>query len=311
MRELCHYLLIGLKFIADHFVPLVKYFADKILPSLVGTAVGALLAFRTKHWQDKHDETERQIASANYALFTLIDHFTDIVNIEQEIAPWRLEHKKRRRWLEMKPLIVNTERSGFQVADLGWLLETDDRNLLQKLLISYKSYSLLFFVLERRNQTKLKTNDSLEIAAHANKLESTDYLANSFVRSILTQRQIFELNETADQLLDSSQRVLLDHFNLIQEFHTAMKAKWQDRKIINIPIFEEIMKEAHLVHTDNEILPDDPSEYPTYENEFGQKVFQTLANDLYLVSTPSFTWGAIPLGTSAELLAKMRSKRGH
>ncbi|HJW72591.1 MAG TPA: hypothetical protein VJ486_07005 [Geothrix sp.] len=223
------------------------YFKDKVLPVLIGTLGGALLAFQIKRVQDAHEEEKRQRAAGNLAMFTLVMQMNDLLQNEMVLKPWRHDSVKVRRWFELKPIISFSELPAIRLEELGWLLETEDRNILGRVLAARNGYLAVNGLLKIRHQIKEKVNDYLEEKLKNEKVEITNgEIPWAFLKKHLTDRQNVELKESAEQLLSMNLDVFHDHFEVMADLHKAMKKIWPGRVLIAPEPKEGVLEKVGL-----------------------------------------------------------------
>lgn len=223
------------------------YFFDKIFPSLIGTGVGAWLAFQVKRLQDKNDETKRQKTAGNFALFTLVQQVNDLLQTERALAEWRPEAMKSTRWIEMKSILGFSEMPALHAEDLGWLLETNDRNILGRLMAARNGYLSVHGLLEHRKQIKFRVDDHLEKEIQKAGLVLTgSKIPTDFLMEHLTERQIVELKQSTEDLLTFSSDVLHDQFEVMEDLHKALKKIWPKSVFVKLEPKEVLLKRHNL-----------------------------------------------------------------
>jgi len=227
--------------------PAIGFFLDKVLPGLIGTGVGAWLAFWSKRRMDAGDEIKKQKAAANYAMFVLQRHVNELVCLERELNAWRPDATKNRRWLEMLPLHQYAELPQLQIEGLSWMIQKSDPNLLARLMVARDKMLTVHGSLELRRQVKQRVNDHLEDKTK-DMVFPAGTVSSEFLFAILTNRQIVELQLSADGLLESVADALHFNFEIATELHQAFRKLWPDPKvrIIHLEPKEVLLKRENL-----------------------------------------------------------------
>lgn len=236
--------------------PALSFTVDKILPGLIGTGVGAWLAFWSKTRMDRGDEIKRRKASANYAMFVLQRHVNELVCIERELNAWRPEEHKKHRWLEMMPLMTYAELPALKVDDLAWMIEASDPNLLGRLMVARDKVLTVHGCLETRRQVKQRVNDHLEEKTKDIVFPSGTVSAD-FLFSVLTSRQIVELELSAEGLLNSVADALHFNFEIAEDLHREFRRIWPKPKvrIIHLEPKETLLAREKLDLPDPRVAP--------------------------------------------------------
>jgi hypothetical protein len=239
-----------------------EYFSDKIFSSLVGTALGAGLAFGAKWIQDRRDEVKRQKAAANFALFALTQQVNHLINYERELAKYRPESKKASRWIEMPPFLITSELPLLHTEDLSWLLETSDRNLLGRLMAARNGYLAVLSLIKQRIEIKGRVDEHIEKKIQNAGLHFQGRgCSESFLREHLTDRQEFELRQSTETLLTMNSDVIHDHFEVIEAMHVALKQIWPKSIFIKLGPKEALLKKWNIsLPEPSKHLSDKPSE---------------------------------------------------
>lgn len=214
--------------------PVTAYILERVLPSLsvglVGTFTGAAIAFWSKTRMDRRDEVKRRKASANYAMFVLQRHVNELVCIERELNAWRPEAQKKRRWLEMHPLLTYAELPPLRIDDLAWMIEASDPNLMARLMVARDKMLSVNGSLDVRRQVKQRVNDHLE-AKTKDMVFPAGTVSSEFLFSVLTDRQVVELELSAEGLLESVADALHFNFEIAEDLHREFRRIWPKPKV--------------------------------------------------------------------------------
>lgn len=227
--------------------PVAGFFLDKVFPGLVGTGLGAWLAFWSKGRMDARDEIKKQKASANYAMFVLQRHVNELVCLEKELNAWRPEATKDRRWLEMMPLQQYAELPHLQIEDLSWMIQKSDPNLLARLMVARDKMLTVHGCLETRMQVKQRVNDHLEEKTK-NMVFTSGEVSIDFLLGLMTNRQRVELELSADSLLECAAEAFHYQFEIAGDLHRAFRKLWPNPKvrIIHLESKDVLLKRHNL-----------------------------------------------------------------
>lgn len=197
---------------------------------------------------DRRDEIKRRKASANYAMFVLQRHVNELVCIERELNAWRPEGQKKKRWLEMMPLLTYAELPPLRIDDLAWMIEASDPNLLARLMVARDKMLSVHGSLDVRRQVKQRVNDHLEEKTK-DMVFPTGTVSSEFLFSVLTGRQVVELELSAEGLLDSVADALHFNFEIAEDLHKEFRRIWpkSEVRIIHLEPKETLLARYKLV----------------------------------------------------------------
>lgn len=227
----------------------MQYFFDKVFPPLLGTLVGASLAFFVKRLQDKSDEKKKRIEAANYSLFVLVQQTNDLIQTERVLSEWRPEERRQTRWIEMKPVLGFTEQLPLRTENLNWLLATEHRNLLGRYMAARNGHLTVMGLIEQRKQIKGRVDDHLEreITKAGLPTKENSLISSDFLDKILSGRQVVELTQSAENLLEFNVSILVDHFEVIEQLHAAFKKIWPKESFIKLEPKEDLLNRYGLI----------------------------------------------------------------
>ena len=227
--------------------PAAGFLLDKVFPGLLGTGVGAWLAFKSKARQDQQAEINRQKASANYAMFVLQRQVNELVCIERDLNPWRSGPDVGWRWIAIRAQKQFAELPALHLEALAWTIEKLDPNLLSRFMVARDKCLAVRGTLELRGHSHQHALDEIEA-----KTKRVTYVGEppSLTRlaSELPNRIASELQYYTDQLFDLTEEAI--HFNvaLATELHTAFRGVWPSPnvRIIRLEPLAELLEREQL-----------------------------------------------------------------
>lgn len=225
----------------------MNYFFDKVFPPVVGTFLGACLAFAVKWLQDRREEKKVRVAAANYSLFVLVQQLNDLVQTEVTMPPWLPDTEQRTRWLDMKTIVGFNEILPLRTEDLGWLLQTKYRNLLGRYMSARNGYLTVQGLITVRHEIKEELNGHLEtesVKAGLSHLE--EFLPPEFLAAHISTRQRIRLTDITEGLILHNGLALQEHYQLLSQMHGAFKEIYPDEIMIKLDLVNDPLKQFGL-----------------------------------------------------------------
>jgi hypothetical protein len=216
---------------------------------------GALFALAVNWFLMHVAERRRKIASGNYALMVLVQHVNDLLNTERQLAAWRTPGKRDHGWFTEKALVGFSEVPNLHIEDLGWMLATEHRNLVGEVIAARNGYRTVEGLIALRNKVKAKVDDHLESVFSAQKIRPETYISGELLMSILTPREIAELQTLFTEILDTNLNVVLTQFDLVHRLSIALKSIWPRQSFIHFDSMEAQLSRFDLVLEGGRILP--------------------------------------------------------
>ena len=227
--------------------PAIGFFLDKVLPGLIGTGVGAWLAFWSKRRMDAGDEIKKQKAAANYAMFVLQRQVNELVCIERDLNPWRSGPDVGWRWIAIRAQKQFAELPALHLEDLAWTIKKLDPNLLSRFMVARDKCLAVRGTLELRGQSHLRALDEIDA-----KTRGVTYVGEppslNRLASELPVRQASELQFYTDQLFELTEDAIQFNAALATELHKAFREIWSDPnfRIIRLEPLNELLKREQL-----------------------------------------------------------------
>jgi len=179
------------RFGAWHRLPVLDH---RLLPHLsalfaaaFGAFFGSLSAFylgRVRQWSDRREKRHAALIATQYALMSQWDiieairaqHLEDLRNDQSRFTKLKLY------WFPMAPSFV-------PFADLTFVLETRDPNLLHEIHLAEQNYRACAQALQMRNQELQKFYDNPRVSHHVRDFETGAGVAAARDRDLLFLRQ--------------------------------------------------------------------------------------------------------------------------
>jgi len=221
------------------------YFFDKIYPSLIGTGIGALLVFQINRFKENSDEIKRYQAASNHAIFALKQQFENLLLIETELSRWRSESLVDERLVKMRPYLNFVALPSLNFENLNWLLETDHRNILGELTVAHNRYLTVLGIIELRKQIISRVDDHLEKVIENQEFKD-GIVPYQFILDHLTDRQITELNQSCEYILEHNLSAIYFHYDIIEQFNAILKEIWPDDIFIKLEPMKDILRRISL-----------------------------------------------------------------
>lgn len=223
------------------------FLVDKVLPGLIGTGVGAWLAFKSKLRQDHQADIKRQKAAANYAMFVLQRQVNELICIERDLNPWRSGPDIDWRWIAIRAQKQFAELPALHLEDLAWTIEKLDPNLLSRFMVARDKCLAVRGTLELRGHSHQRALDEMEaFTKQVTFVGGPPSLAQ--LSTHLTTRQASELQFYTDQLFELTEEAIHFNVSLAGELHKAFRKVWPDPKvrIIRLEPLAELLKREQL-----------------------------------------------------------------
>lgn len=232
--------------------PTAGYILDKVVPSLIGTAVGAFIAFRVKRIQDQAEVDKRRKAAATYSLFVLIQGINDLATLEQQyLGEFRNDPAREHAWSAMRMILAFPERLPHRVEDIGWVLDTKHRNVLGEYLAALSGLRTVHGLIEVRNKVKvaLDLHAEAELKRLGIKTEGRSFNLAPVLGSI-TPRMRAELDDSSYGLMEAAAADFHDLYAAMDGLHAAFKEIWPDTQFIKLEPKEELMARLKIAIPD-------------------------------------------------------------
>lgn len=124
------------------------------LATLGAAFAGSGSAFYLQNQKEKRKEKNRQISAINQALFALIRQYQALVNIQNDLEPFREDEL---RYLSAPAISANDYYDyKIKVEMLDFLLDSSEPNLLMQILLEVERFEMAL------KSIQLRTNDHIE-----------------------------------------------------------------------------------------------------------------------------------------------------
>src|ERR1700682_426698 len=183
--------------VLDH--PLLPHLSA-IFAAAFGAFFGSLSAFYLGHFQQRRDRRERQHAALIAGQYALMSQW----NIVEEIRVGHLEplRNDRNRFAKMPLYYFDVSPTFVPFAELTFILETNDPNILQEVHLAEQSYQTCNNALKLRNQELKKFYENPPVSH-----ELLDFETGAAITKA-DPKEIFFLNKATDALYKCVDRTL-------------------------------------------------------------------------------------------------------
>ena len=131
---------------------LIGYAFDKVIPGLVGTGVGAWLAFRINNKRDEAELRRARIECGWYALHCIDARISFLKSLEKLFCGWRDPSKTRTRWIEMRPQWILSLLPDVQLTTLSFLMMGKGASLYGEITSAINKSNTVAQILKIRNE---------------------------------------------------------------------------------------------------------------------------------------------------------------
>lgn len=135
------YGLTALKALANHI--------PELLLALLGTFVGAVLAFKMERRDRRIEEINRRVAQGNIALFTLYSMFEVVCQFKKDVVD--VAPNNSGRWLNMNSTPRQQDfKFGFDINTLSFLFVKGEKQILPDLMLEERRFYALMILINQR-----------------------------------------------------------------------------------------------------------------------------------------------------------------
>jgi hypothetical protein len=120
------------------------------LVTLIAAFVGARAAFSLQVSKQKDDEQTRRTTSLREAQFALSSRINNLLIIHKQYL--ESQQKNPNRWIELSPILNVTNAPAIPTAELSFLLDAIDPNLLGELVVARDKYDTVRGIISVRNR---------------------------------------------------------------------------------------------------------------------------------------------------------------
>lgn len=221
--------------------PALGFVVDKMLPGLIGTAVGAWLAFWSKRRLDKHDEEKRHQASGNRTLFILLQYLNTFTDAERLISQWRDPGATESRWFLMPKIQDFSDPPRIPIDEMSFLLELKDPNLLGQLVVAQNRMLTFQGIVRERNRLKEQLLDHLGkqpgIPPEAQVIDRM-----KFIRAATPFPLWASMDNLVDQILERLPRDIRDLTQTFTDVEKTLRGHWPKARFLK---FDKPPEEVH------------------------------------------------------------------
>jgi len=200
------------------------------LVTLVAAFAGSWYAFRLSDNARARQTVDEQVAAINRAQFVLIRQWNLLRNFQAQIVdPFRNDPA---RPISMRPqLPVEETPARIDVDSLSFLLETDDRELVFRLLLEQQRFETAIRAINERSRLHIGEVQPRLVAGSI--LEKSEYVEDQ-VEAAVSSHRLLLLRRATDAVVEQVDLTLVSTQAMATEFQSAMKLRFPARSIIRM-----------------------------------------------------------------------------
>lgn len=116
---------------------------------VLGTGLGAFLAFQFERQQRRGEERDRHYIAAKYAHFVLLQQYSLLRNLTAQHLSALVDNENR--WFMLHPILSPPQSFSLDFTSLVFILRSSDPDLLNRLGVTQERFSTLLRLLEQRS----------------------------------------------------------------------------------------------------------------------------------------------------------------
>jgi hypothetical protein len=202
------------------------------LATLVAAFYGAKYAFQFQKDKEKENEKKRNVLNGNSAIFSLMRMTTTLKNLQKQVIDPVRDHPAR--FLEM-PSIPHMVKDDIKldIETLYFLLETEDRNLLNELVIEEARYQSALDAINERSLVHRKELQPL--LERGGIVQGGDYSLLQ-IEQLLGNRLYITMQQATTQLIEHVDSTIVSLQEVAEKFTDSLKKRFTDETIIGFKI---------------------------------------------------------------------------
>jgi hypothetical protein len=116
---------------------------------VLGTGIGAFLAFQFERWQRRREGRDNHYLAAKYAHFVLLQQHSLLRNLAAQHLNVLAENENR--WWMLHPILSPPQSFSLDFSSLVFVLRSKDPDLLNRLAVTQERFSTLMRLLDQRS----------------------------------------------------------------------------------------------------------------------------------------------------------------
>jgi len=201
------------------------------LATLVAAFYGAKYAFQFQKDKAKEDERRLNVVNGNSVIFTMMRMITILRNVQKQIIEPARSHPAR--FLQMRPTQYLGDDIKLNIESLYFLLETDERNILNEVVIEEQCYlSALQSINER---SRIHREEVQLVLEKAGVIEGSDYSLRQ-IENALGERLCKTLQIVTEDMVNDVDGTILSLKAVADKLRESLKRIYPDDKIIGFDI---------------------------------------------------------------------------
>jgi hypothetical protein len=193
------------------------------------TLSGALAAFWLEASRQKRKERNSQVARMKQVLFTLISQRTFLRNLEaQHLEP--LRSSPLRAFL-LHPVTTAPTQLSVQFNDLTFLLDVDDKDILNLLEVADLRFRSVLSILEARNRVHFQFQDRTE---GMHRSGGPSIVTQEALKQAVGPVMMAQLTQLTDQLFESCTSALNTNREVYERLDSAFRAHFPREQLFRV-----------------------------------------------------------------------------
>lgn len=203
-----------------------------VLATLLAAFYGAKYAFQFQKDKEKEDTKRRNVVNGNTAIFSMMRMTAKLRNIQRQlINPAR---NLPVRFLQMQPTlhIINDDIK-LNIETLYFLLETDDRNLLNELVTEAARYQGALDAVNERS--RLHRDEVQPLLERAGIVQGRDY-SLAHIEQALGSRLYITMQQATEQAIDHVDNTVVSLKQVADKLRASLKKQYPNDTIIGFEV---------------------------------------------------------------------------
>ncbi|HBR20983.1 MAG TPA: hypothetical protein DD713_00195 [Nitrospiraceae bacterium] len=202
------------------------------LATLVAAFYGARYAFQFQKDKEKEDIKKRNVVNGNSVIFNMMRMTTTLRNIQRQIIdPAR---DRLARFLQMRPTLhLIDDEIKLNIDSLYFLLETDERNILGKLVTEEARYRAALNAINERS--RLHRDEIQPLLERARIVEGGDY-SLAEIEKALGNRLYITIQQATEQAINHVDNTVVSLTQVADKLRNSLKKTYPDEIIIGFEI---------------------------------------------------------------------------
>lgn len=167
---------------------------------VLGTGIGAFLAFEFERWQRKREEQNDHYLAAKYAYFVLLQQYGLLRNLAAQHLAALAENEHR--WWMLHPIQSPPQSFSIDFGTLAFILRSKDPDLLNRLAVTQDRFFTLMRLLDQRSGLHAQFQDRVDILSKEGAFPQGMFVLDEETATKIGQPLLAQLRQTTDFLFE-------------------------------------------------------------------------------------------------------------